>query len=186
MKRIGWVILSGYALFLALSMFAVPKIYSIVNQEQATDSASPNIEYTLPYPGILPDHPLYPLKVLRDRILLLLIIDPLKKAEFSKLLADKRLNMGIFLIDKGKPVLAESTISKGEKYLLQGTEILKKTKVEGAMIPAEITDKFILAAKKHQEIIYNILQGSPEEVKEGYEASFALVKQIQEDLHTIK
>src|SRR3989344_6985739 len=62
----------------------------------ATDSATDQVEeYTLPYPGILPDNLLYPIKVFRDRIVSFLISDPLKKAEFNLLQADKRLQAGV-------------------------------------------------------------------------------------------
>ena len=79
-----------------------------------TVSKNKDIEYTLPYPGILPDSPLYFLKTARDKIVSFLISDPLKKAEFNLLAADKRLNSGIFLFNKGKEKykLALSTISK--------------------------------------------------------------------------
>ena len=59
-------------------------------------------EYLFPLPGILPDHPLYFPKQVRDGIMDRLIVDPLRKAEFLVLQADKRLNMGKVLVEQGK------------------------------------------------------------------------------------
>ena len=52
-------------------------------QEEITES----VNYQLPYPGrILPDHPLYFLKMIRDRIWLFFTTNSLKKAEeFAKI-----------------------------------------------------------------------------------------------------
>src|ERR1035437_474186 len=70
---------------------------------QSTPSAQiRDVQYDLPYTGILPDNPLYFLKALRDNILNSLITDPLKKARFDLLMADKRLGGAVDLINKDK------------------------------------------------------------------------------------
>ena len=80
-----------------LLFLSVPVV--VFAQDSGTQAAglvpSP-INYPLAYPGILPDNPLYPLKMLRDRIVFFLINDPFKKAEFNLLQADKRLGAGLF------------------------------------------------------------------------------------------
>jgi len=75
--------------------------------------------YELPYPGLLPDHPLYFLKMVRDKIIGFFISDPIKKAEFDVLQSDKRLSAGVYLINKKSlksQQLALDTFSKGENY----------------------------------------------------------------------
>jgi hypothetical protein len=67
------------------------------------------VNYTLPYPGILPDHPLYFVKQLRDTVLSLLISNPVRKVKFYILMADKHLSMGVVLKEKGKPELAHNS-----------------------------------------------------------------------------
>lgn len=79
-------------------------------------------EYYLPYPGILPDSPLFKLKAVRDRIRVLVSFDKLKRAEVELLLADKRINAAQALFDGGKEDLAVSTATKAEKYLWQSAE----------------------------------------------------------------
>lgn len=141
------------------------------------------IEYQLPYPGILPDHPLYPLKVLRDRILDFLIRDPARKADFYLLMADKRLNMGIMLTEKKKFELAETTVSKGEKYLLKGVEHIEMVNSkDAAVIPDGTVSTYKIAAAKHAEAIKSLQKNSPENVKLGYGTSLKLVQEISEKL----
>lgn len=123
---------------------------------EATGSAEEErINYELPYPGILPDHPLYPLKMIRDRIIELLTSDPVKKANFYLLQADKRLSAGILLFEKGKGDLSETTISKGQNYLEKALEsaIKAKTQQDSAL---DIAAKISASSIKHKEEIEKI------------------------------
>src|SRR5260370_38981843 len=99
MKKLIFTI--SYTIFIFMFIFGLP-----VFAKTATDSSK--MDYQLPYPGILPDNPLYELNALRDRIYGFLISDPLKKSEFDLLQADKRLAVGISLFNKGKKELAET------------------------------------------------------------------------------
>lgn len=172
-----------------LFVFTIVLFASLINplfaqeeMETAEASPSPKIEYFLPYPGILPDHPLYFLKVLRDRILDILIQDPIKRIEFNLLMADKRLNMGIFLIDKGKPSLAETTVSKGEKYFLKVIDEMDKAKDQGREINGDLLGRIKKASLKHEEVILELLEKAPDEEKVGFNGSLELVKEIQEKI----
>ena len=48
-----------------------------------------HVDYQLPYPGMLPDNPLYFLKVFRDNLTSFFINKPLDKAHFDLLQSDK-------------------------------------------------------------------------------------------------
>lgn len=170
-----------FIVLLLIGFLLLPRI-SLAQEGKPEASPSPTIEYLLPYPGILPDHPLYFLKVLRDKILDLLIKDPIKKIEFNLLMADKRLNMGIFLMEKGKPSLAEVTVSKGEKYFLKASEGIKKAKEKGREPSQELLEKIKKASLKHKEVILELLEKAPDEQKVGFNSSLELVKKIQEKL----
>lgn len=141
-------------------------------------------DYFLPYPGILPDHPLYSLKLFRDRILDFLIRDPLKRIEFNLLMSDKRLNMGIYLTDKGKAELAEQTVSKGEKYFIKALDELKKAREQGRDL-RDLPKKLETALLKHEEVIISLQERSPEDVKEGYNSSLEIIRENQERLREI-
>lgn len=139
-------------------------------KEKETSSISAQIktiDYTLPYPGLLPDSPLYFLKVIRDRIISLLVSSPLKKADFNLLQADKRLNEGIFLFRKGegKYNLAESTISKGENYFEQALNQAIQVKTLGE--PAgDIAQRLYQSSLKHKQVIRSLQDKTKSDLKQ--------------------
>ena len=133
-------------------------------------------EYLLPFPGILPDHPLYFFKQVRDGILDRLIVNPLRKAEFHILQADKRLNMGVVLLEQKKETLAETTISKGEKYMERAMSGLSAFKSMGRPVPASIIDKLTRSMEKHVEVLE----------KTNFTGTLALVKKLQSEIEKLK
>lgn len=132
-------------------------------------SPTPN-EYNLPYPGILPDHPLYLIKQLRDQILLNLIASPVKKTEFHILLADKYLAMSTLLLDKNKPDLAVETVKKSG-------EQLKLAKEKIMTVPVETNDA--VANTKHR------LEASMEEQIEVLTGQITRVEGVHQEALTI-
>ncbi len=89
-------------------------------EDSSTESAvlkPERVNYEFPYPGMLPDNPLYILKVMRDGIVKMLINDDMKMARFSLLNAEKRGYSAKLLVDKNKDSLAVETLSKGNNYL---------------------------------------------------------------------
>lgn len=141
-----------------LLLFIVPQVSA--QEELKIDGATitttpvPEINYTLPYPGILPDNPLYALKAARDRVVSFFISDPLKKAEFDLLQADKRVQAGLFLLHKENPdvSLAITTISKGQNYLDEAIVSAAKVKQQKDML-TDFPARLATAAKKHRELL---------------------------------
>lgn len=134
-------------------------------------TATPNsqqINYELPYPGLLPDSPLYFLRVIRDKIVGLLISDPLKKAEFNLLQADKRLNAGIYLFNKGKVSLAFSTVSKAENYFGEAIDKIGEAKMEGKDVK-RMEEKLMNALRKHQEELGKLIEKADKNLKASFE-----------------
>lgn len=145
--------------------------------KQASDNASNTSNYELPYPGILPGHPLYSLKMLRDKIVSLLISEPWKKAEFYLLMADKRINSGKYLVDQGKEQLAKDTISKGQNYLNSGLGILENEKKNSSF--KGLIEKYQKAVIKHELVLKEILQKVSEEVKPDIRNAIEKTKETQ-------
>lgn len=143
-------------------------------------------EYLLPFPGILPDHPLYFLKQVRDGIMDRLIVDPLRKAEFLVLQADKRLNMGKVLVEQGKETLAEETVSKGEKYMERAVSGLGGYKSIGRPVPASMTDKLARSMEKHTELLTELIAKSSDTAKAGLTGSLEFVKKLQGEVEKLK
>ena len=159
-----------YLSFLLLVIFITSNVSLAFAQEEAssaakaTESATPTSLYTLPYPGMLPDNPFYSVKILRDHIVLFLISDPVKKAEFKLLQADKRLQAGVYLWrkDKEKADLVISTISKGENYFEQALEDTRQAKREGRDIGALAGD-LAQSSRKHTQILSALQEEMPEQ-----------------------
>lgn len=113
-------------------------------------------EYVLPYPGILPDHPLFVVKRFRDWIIELLITDPVRKAEFYILQADKRLNMGVFLKNQGKEGLTPKVFSEAETFRRQALAELNKVSQGGREIPAYVVERLEQSLVKHIEALSDL------------------------------
>jgi len=135
--------------------------FSISPSPTVIPTSKPEVKYYLPYPGILPDHPLYFLKMIRDRIWLWLTVDSLKKAEVLLLFADKRLGAGKFLIEGNKPDLGLTTLEKAEKYLERAATQLEIAKSKGKDI-TKLKEKLNLATFEHERVINELSGGRAE------------------------
>lgn len=126
-----------------------------LSDDQATESAQEeveeNVKYELSYPGMLPDNPLYFIKTIRDAVVKFLISDPLKKAEFNVLTANKRAYAALLLAEKGKHELALETIGKSNNYLHEAvfslSEVFEKKQDAGSVL-----DSLDKSVKKHHEV----------------------------------
>lgn len=120
--------------------------------EEATQSSKPSEQYSLPYPGILPDNPLHFLKALRDRIILFLISDPAKEAEFNLLTSDKRIYAAQILADRGKDDLSISTLSKSNNYFHNAISSISEAKKMGKRVDI-VLNSMKKSIAKHQEVL---------------------------------
>ena len=80
-------------LLVTLLVFARPTLSFAQETIIMTISPQPSVtvstDYTMPFPGMLPDNPLYFLKTGRDQLIGLLITDLSKKASFDLLQSEK-------------------------------------------------------------------------------------------------
>lgn len=111
-------------------------------------------EYYLAYPGILPDHPLYSIKMLRDRIRLLFANTPERRFQLQLLYADKRIGAAHVLHHGGKQQLARETAFKAQGYLVQALESADKT---GKL---EHRNTLASASLKHAQLLENMIETS--------------------------
>lgn len=129
--------------------------------DTATESAKVKIvEYDLAYPGILPDHFLYKLKVLRDKATVFLISDTRKKADYYLLQTDKGILATAMLIDQNKIDLAQETALKSEHNYTLLTYELKKIKDKP---DDKYFQKLKKAALKHQEVLKSLIKRVPQD-----------------------
>lgn len=144
---------------LTLSLLAASNPMQVLPLEMAATSSAKQVivaEYYLPYPGILPDSPLYKLKAARDRIVLWLTIDREAKAEKRLQLADKRINAAIALVDGGKIDLGVSTATKAEKYLAESVETTYELVREGRDVKSLLLT-LAKASAKHSLVMEDLI-----------------------------
>lgn len=147
MKKLFLAVLLTAFLFIADTSYASDKVSNV----DYTDVVK---EHNLPYPGLLPDSRFYFIKMTRDKVIGMLISDPIKKVEYDILTADKRLSSGIYLLMKteDKYQLATSTISKGENYFVDAVSKLELARKQGIGI-SETKERVSTSLKKHQDIL---------------------------------
>ena len=114
------------------------------------------IAYVLPYPGILPTHPLYVFKNFRDTIIEFLITDALHKAEFHILQADKKLNMGITLKEIKKDQDAMRAFTDSFRLRVLAVTFLEDYEKGSKTIPGHIKEKLLLSIAKHEEVLTHV------------------------------
>jgi hypothetical protein len=132
----------------------------------AKESSAARIQYDLAYPGILPDNPLYKLKLLRDKITSFLITDPKKRVEFYILQADKGILAAAMLIDKRNIALAEQTALKAEHNMtLLNNDFPRMPKKPDN----ELFTKLKTASLKHQEVLSSLIERVPADKRKTFE-----------------
>ena len=159
----------GFAvLFTSIFRTATPQyaFSQVLGAQTASGSALfvSSVDYYLPYPGVLPDHFLWPVKVLRDKLWLFVTRDSARRADILLLFADKRIGMGRELIRGGKPELGVSTVDKAEQYLQTALEEQEKAKSRGADT-TDVLTRLAKASLKHMEEIDNMTLFAPEDAK---------------------
>lgn len=176
--------LLGRLFLITAFIFLIPLFtYIMISQsEAAIETPQEKVIYNLPYPGILPDHPLYPIKALRDKMRDFLTRDNLKKAELYLLYSDKRAAMSLALAKKGKSQKAIDTFSKGEKYFLKIPALLKAAKQQGGQAPSSFVETLNLSNAKHKEMIAELIKILPQGLNESLSQLSELNSQVKNEL----
>lgn len=164
--------------------FSVSPVPEATSSTQAVPSPTPTVSYYLPYPGILPDHSLYKIKMVRDQIWVLLTNDPVKKAELYLLFADKRIGAGDVLIRGNKVPLGISTLIKGEKYLEKAIAEVAKAK-EKRLNVNDISSKLNIAPLKYEEVLTNLKESVSPDNQGALEDLLKLTRNLQEKVSTL-
>ena len=114
--------------------------------------------------SVLPDSPLWGVKVLRDKFWLFLTPGPTRKSELNLLFSDKRLMAAKILTQKGKYDLACSTILKSHNYFVEAVNLEDEARKRG-----DNTDELLLLLTKaslaHKETIQSLQDVFPDGLK---------------------
>lgn len=168
--------------FLLLLLLTIAPAIYFLDSSQSGVLSSTKVAYDLPYPGILPDHPLYVVKIVRDRIMEFVTRDNNKKAELYLLLSDKRTAMATELAKKGKDMMALSTLSKAEKYFLKIPSLLRDSKKQGTSPSSEFVQRLRLSNAKHKETAELLLKELPQGSSEIVNQILRLNDEIRKEL----
>lgn len=167
-------------IFLLVSGFFLAAFFT--SQAQEVKIEAKKVVYDLPYAGILPDHPLFFLKKMRDNILDFATRDQLKKARLYLLFSDKRIRMAIELSEKGKWQLSTTTLAEGERYFLKIPGLLIASKKQGASADGDFILRLKLANEKHREVIESLLKSAPQGERKVSEDNLTVNKTIEDKL----
>jgi hypothetical protein len=171
-------------LFFTFFIFITIPFFCLIDYSQTITLKEEKVIYEMPYPGILPDHPLYTLKAIRDRIWDFSTRDLIKKAKLYLLFSDKRIMMGQALVKINKSDLAISITSKGEKYFLKIPPLLIQSKKQGVSPSQELVNKIKSSNLKHKEMIQNLFKEIPEgeqiRIQEILEINKTIKKQLSD------
>src|SRR5579872_2843246 len=145
------------------------------------------VDYAMPYPGILPDSPLYPLKAFRDRVVSFFITDASKQADFDLLQADKRVAAGEYLLQEKNPnkELISETISKGENYFGDAIKNIAVAKNEG-QLTNDFLDKLTRAGEKHQQIFLQMAEKTGGQLHQDLLSEVSRVQDFENQVSKLK
>lgn len=176
--------LSLFLFLLTIALWPQANVNAREDTETIVIEEPTSIDYFLAYPGLLPDHPLYPLKMLRDKIIEFFLTDPIKKARFYLLQADKHLGAARMLVDKGRTKLGAETLVESQNFFARALDELIKARDQGRDSEA-LFSKLSLANLKHRQIINQMRETAPSEIQENLGRALTEVQSSRSRLNQI-
>ena len=128
--------------------------------EDITPTTAPtSVDYQLPYPGMLPDNPLYFLKVIRDNLTSFFLSKPVDKANFYLLQSDKNVEASYLIATQqpGQTALALGTFSQAQDDFAQALSQATSAKKQGYSTN-DIVKKLASANQKHVQLLQVVAQ----------------------------
>ncbi|CAN5206812.1 hypothetical protein BH09PAT1_BH09PAT1_2440 [soil metagenome] len=171
-------------LILISTLIVLPTLGAVANSKTINVDEQ-KVVYQLPYPGILADHPLYPIKKLRDSILIFTTRDTLKKSELYHHLSDKHIAIAVQLADKGKEQLAINEFILSEEYFSKAPSLLRESKKQGVAPTNDFITKLYQSNSKHAEIITEFLKKTTQANIDTLDSLLKKNKAIRHDIGQI-
>lgn len=150
----------------------------VLGEEEATGSGE-DVAYYLPYHGILPNHPLWPVKAARDRVWLALTVNDAKRANLLLFFADKRIGMVEELFKEGKPEEGVPAAYKAEQYLEAAYSVQEEIAKDGTDT-TDLLTRLALAALKHEEMLEGARVRAPEDARPHLTEALNYTKSVYE------
>jgi hypothetical protein len=150
-------------ILLFLFIIIVPPFFYFYNYSQTMQPKETPVSYELAYPGILPNHPLYVFKQIRDGFIEFVTRDQMKKAHLHLQMSDKMTRSAQIILqgDKNSTTLAFDQLKKGEEYFEKTLADIKTSGQQGVKPLPEFINQLKLSQAKHKEVIENIKSSTP-------------------------
>lgn len=127
-----------------------------------------SVSYEMAHPGLLPDHPLYFLKVARDNMMGFFKGKPEEKAAFALQQADKHMVAShMLLVQKHNPEMAYTSLQQSQNYLEEAITQTNAAKKEG-WDTQEMCQRLKNASKKHMAILTELGKHTAPEDKQQF------------------
>lgn len=142
--------------------------------------------YDMAYPGILPDHPLYFLKVARAQVMDFFTGQPLDKASFELLQSDKHLAAGYTLLKQNQSTeLAYESVDTAQDYLEEAMHQTSVAKKNGMDIQ-EMCQKLKLASTQHTLMLTELEKYVVEKDKAKFQEEKTRAKDLSKRAATLR
>lgn len=117
-------------------------------------------------PGLLPDHPLYFLKTIFEKVKLFLTFDLEEKAKLLGKLVETKLEETEVMLKKGKAKEAQKSLDAYLDYMSAMGKVVNKEDYEGKVMEAVI-ERVEKAHERHIEVLSGLQEEVPDEAKEA-------------------
>lgn len=155
MKRFALTILGLLLAFvLQFSVSAQTTSLASPSPVASTQAALPLPEYR----GLLPNHPLYKIKLLWNRLTLIFTPNPSKKAEKYLSLASSELSAAHELIKQGDTATGVHSAFRGEHYMTLLVNELKNVAYASGSLDTRVTSQAHAVYPSHQAIIMSMIE----------------------------
>lgn len=151
-----------------------------ISENKISEEKSTN--YSFPFPGILTNHPLFFLKTIRDRILELIVTDPIKKIELSLLQSDKYFAMGLTYVDRKDYKNALEVFNQAVSY--KDKTIINLTNAQKANVSVfpSIINSIISSTNKQNEMLTQIQKNISKDTFDPFMTVLEAVKKQEQNL----
>lgn len=170
------------ALLVFFFAIIVPPLFFMFNYSQTPTPSINKMVYELPYPGLLPDSPLYKLKQLRDGALEFATRDNLKKSELHLLMSDKLLRTAQMMSSQKKNKFVAPALLKSEKYFSKSVTEALESKKQGRSANNEFIDHLKMSNAKHEEVLAQIVTSIMPDQKSMYKETVELNRENKKSL----
>lgn len=178
------IALSTILLFAAMAWTTIAASPSETAQQSILQTT---VDYTLPYPGLLPDNLLYPLKAFRDKLVSFFITDAKKQATFDLLQADKRLAASQALLQEQNPQqqLVSQTVSKGENYFEDAIVNVTEAKKQGIFVN-DLLGTLQTAGLKHEQVLLQMAQTTNGQLRQNLLDDVVRIQKFEKQVTSMK